>query len=155
MAPASEELDGQAARAVDEAWDRLVKVELPRVARRGVPRLLRVSIDLPVYALAGFVLYRVVLGFVRGSYVGLDFIVSAAIIALAWLFIARLVVRIRLGSKSSALLVGVRGDVEQRIGAAAEAATAGRIGRARRLRELLESVAGADRRWRSQLFGEQ
>ena len=59
------------------------------------------------HALAGFVLYRVVLG-LRGSYVGLDFIVSAAIIALAWLFIARVVVRIRLGSKSSALLVGVR-----------------------------------------------
>ena len=155
MAPASDELDGHAARAVDEAWDRLVKVELPRVARRGVPRLLRWSIDLPVYVLAGFVLYRVVVGFVRGRYVGLDFIVSAAIIGLAWLFIARLVVRLRLGSRSSALLAGVRGDVEQRVGRAAEVATAGRIGRARRLRELLETVAGADGRWRSRLFGEQ
>ncbi|MEE2939750.1 MAG: dynamin family protein, partial [Planctomycetota bacterium] len=109
MTPTTEELDGEAARAVDEAWDRLVKVELPRVARRGVPRVLRWAIDLPVYGLAGFVLYRVVSGFARERYVGVDFIVSAAIIALAWLFVARLVVRLRLASMCSALLGGVRG----------------------------------------------
>lgn len=155
MSPAAEELDGQATRAVDEAWDRLVKLELPRVARRGVPRLLRWAIDIPVYALAGFVLYRVVIGFARERYVGLDFIASAGIIALAWLFIARLVVRLRLASRSGSLLAAVRVDVEQRVRSAADAATAGRIGGARRLRELLRATAGADGRWRSQLFGEQ
>lgn len=155
MAPTAEELDGHATRAVDEAWERLVRVELPLVARRGVPRALRWIVDLPVYLLAAFVLYRVVVGFAYGSYAGLDFLVSAVIIVLAWLFAARLVIRQRLASRSSSLLAEVRADVEQRVGRAAEAATSGRIGRVRELRELLGQVAQADGSWRSRLFGEQ
>lgn len=155
MTPSESELDGHASRAVDEAWDRIVRVDLPREARRGVPAVLRWLIDLPVYALGVFVLYRVVEGFFRESYVGLDFIMSALIIGLGWLFLARILVRTRLGSKSKSLLEGVRGDIEQRIGAAAQAAIEGRLDSLRTTRDALDHIAKADQTWRSRLHGEQ
>lgn len=153
MTPSGEELDGQATRAVDEAWDRLIRVDLPREADRGVPRWLRLAVDLPVYALGAWVLFRVVSGFITESYVGLEFLMSALIIALAWLFGARALSRWRLASKGAALLEGVRGDVEQRLGQAAQsaiearlAAVDGKLGAVRRLGE-------ADKAWRRRLDG--
>lgn len=155
MTPESAELDGHATRAVDEAWDRLVRVELPREAGRGVPWILRAAVDLPVYGLAVWVLSRVVVGFARESYVGLDFLLSALIIALAWLFGARMIVRSRLRAKGASILQGVREDIEQRVGAAARTAIAGRLGRLAHVRRALEETATADRAWRQQLHGEQ
>lgn len=155
MAPRLEELDGHATRAVEEAWERLVRVELPRTAQRGVPRVLRWLVDLPVYALGVFLLYRVVLGFIQENYAGFDFLLSGAIIVLAWLFLARLMVRQRLSSRSAALLAEVRGDVEQRLGRAADAATSGRLRELDGLSGLLQDMGTVDRSWRSRLFGEQ
>jgi energy-coupling factor transporter ATP-binding protein EcfA2 len=152
--PSSSELDGHAASAVDDAWDRLVRVDLPREAGRAVPKALRLAIDLPVYGLGVWVLLRVILGFVRDSYVGGDFLVSAAIIAFAWLFLARALVRIRLSSRSSALLADVRGGVEQRLGQAARASIESRQKRLSQGREALTRLRSADALWRQRLHGE-
>lgn len=155
MSPSNEELDGHATRAVDEAWDRLLRVDLPRAARAGVSRPMRLLVDLPVYGLAGWVLFRVVEGFVRETYVGLDFLVSALIIALAWLFGARALIRARLGSRSAALLAGVRGDVEQRVGRAAHAAVDGRLRALEEARTAVRRTGAADATWRARLHGEE
>ncbi len=155
MTPEALELDGHGSRAVDEAWDRLLRVDLPREAGRGVPRVLRLLVDLPVYSLGIWVLVRVVLGFIDGSYVGLDFLLSALIIGLAWLFGARMLVRSRLRAKGTAILQGVREDIEQRVGAAARTAIAGRLGRAGEVQGALTHAATADQAWRQQLHGEQ
>lgn len=154
MSPSSDELDGQATRAVDESWDRLLRVDLPREAARGVPRLLRLAVDLPVYGLGAWVLFRVVHGFVTEDYVGIDFLVSAVIIALAWLFGARALVRARLSQRSGSLLTVVRGDIEQRIGAAAHDAIEPRLARLDASTASVERIAGADRTWRARLHGE-
>ncbi|MFT6109303.1 MAG: energy-coupling factor transporter ATP-binding protein EcfA2 [Planctomycetota bacterium] len=154
MAPSEEELDGHAARAVDDAWDRLIRVDLPRAAARAVPRGLRLLIDLPVYGLGVWVLVRVVMGFMQDSYVGMDFLVSSVIIALAWLFLARVLVRARLSSRSAALLAEVRGDIEQRLGRAAHASIDGRKQRLHKSREALARLGSADAIWRERLHGE-
>ncbi|WP_419190201.1 dynamin family protein [Saltatorellus ferox] len=154
MAPSAEELDGHAARAVDDAWDRLVRVDLPKAAERAVPRALRLLIDLPVYGLGAWVLFRVGMGFFRDQYVGVDFLVSAVIIAFAWLFLARVMVRGRLSARSAALLGEVRGDIEQRLGRAAHAAIDGRQDRLHKSREALARLGSADAIWRERLHGE-
>ena len=153
LSPARDELSSSAAAAVDEAWDRLLRVDLPREARRGVPRLLRGFVDLPVYGLGAWVLYRTVTGFVAEAYVGVDFLVSAVIIALAWLFGARFLVRARFAGRGGALLAAVRGDIEQRVGAAASRAIEGPIGRLDALMGGVERVELADRAWRRRLHG--
>lgn len=155
MAPGPEELDAHAVRAVDDAWDRLLRVDLPREAARGVPRALRMFIDLPVYGLGVWVLVRVAMGFVKDSYVGVDFLVSAAIIALSWLFFARMLVRARLSRRSAALLAAVRGDVEQRVGSAARAAVEHRQARLSKSKEALARLESLDALWRERLHGER
>ncbi len=154
MAPSHAELDGHATRAVDDGWDRLVRVDLPREAGRAVPRGLRMLIDLPVYGLGGWVLVRVVMGFVKDSYVGVDFLVSAVIIAFAWLFLGRALVRARLSARSASLLRDVRGDIEQRLGRAAHAAIDGRQENLSKSREALARLRTADAIWRQRLHGE-
>lgn len=153
MTPSELELDGHAARAVDEAWDRIVRVDLPQEARRGAPLPLRWLVDVPIYALGAFVLYRVAVGFFDERYVGLDFLVSAAILGFGWLFLGRLFVRARLRAKSRALLADVRADIEQRVGAAAHASIDGRLMALARSRESLERLASADTTWRERLHG--
>ncbi len=153
LAPSGSELSASAAGAVDEAWDRLLRVDLPREARRGVPRLLRVLVDLPVFGLGAWVLYRTVEGFIAEQYVGVDFLVSATLIALAWLFGARVLVRARFAGRSAALLAQVRGDIEQRVGAAAGRAIQGPSERLEVLLGSLRRVELADRAWRRRLHG--
>ncbi len=153
LAPAESELSACAAGAVDEAWDRLLRVDLPREARRGVPRPLRALVDLPVFGLGGWVLYRTVEGFIAEQYVGVDFLVSATIIALAWLFGARVLVRARFAGRSAALLSQVRGDIEQRVGAAASRAIGEPSERLEILLGGLRRVELADRAWRRRLHG--
>lgn len=138
---------------MDEAWDRLLRVDLPREARRGVPRPLRALVDLPVFGLGGWVLYRTVEGFIAEQYVGVDFLVSATIIALAWLFGARVLVRARFAGRSAALLSQVRGDIEQRVGAAASRAIGEPSERLEILLGGLRRVELADRAWRRRLHG--
>ena len=154
LVPTQGELNDQAASAVDDAWDRLVRVDLPREAGRAVPRGLRLLIDLPVYGLGVWVLVRVLLGFFQDRYVGGDFLLSAAIIAFAWLFLARLLVRMRLSSRSSALLRDVRGGAEKRLEQAARSAIESRQKRLGKAREALARLRSADSIWRQRLHGE-
>ncbi|MDG1983430.1 MAG: dynamin family protein [Planctomycetota bacterium] len=155
LAPGGADLASSAAAAVDEAWDRLLRVDLPREARRGVPRLLRLLVDLPVLGLGAWVLFRTLEGFIAEEYVGVDFLVSAIIIAFAWLFGARVLVRARFSGRSASLLAKVRGDIEQRVGAAAGRAIAGPAERLQGLLGSADRVELADRAWRRRLHGEE
>ena len=80
---------------------------------------------------------------------------SAAIIAFAWLFLGRAIVRMRLASRSSALLAGVRGGVEQRLSQAARASIEGRQKRLSKCREALGRLQSVDAIWRHRLHGEE
>lgn len=153
LTPGGAELAAGAAAAVDEAWDRLLRVDLPREARRGVPRFLRTLVDLPVFGLGAWVLFRTVEGFIAEEYIGVDFLISATIIALAWLFGARVLVRARFAGRSASLLAQVRGDIEQRVGAAAGRSIQGPLERVEALLGSTRRVELADRAWRRRLHG--
>lgn len=155
LTPDPVHLDGAAARAVDEAWDRVLRVDLPREAARGVPRWARWAVDLPVFAMGAWILVRVVEGFAQDDYVGFDFLMSALIIAFGWLFLARWLLRARLSARSSRLLAGVREDVEQRIGAAAVRAIERPMAELEHARRSLANVAAAEATWRTRLWGER
>jgi GTP-binding protein EngB required for normal cell division len=102
--PAAETAYAATSAAVGDAWQTLVNRDLPDAAERSLLRLLRLLLDLPVYALAGWVLFQAGSGFVRGEYVGVDFLVNALLLVVAYLFAVGVLVRRGLGFRSRRLL---------------------------------------------------
>lgn len=100
--------------AVDAAWRRLVDHDLPQAAERSVLRFFRWLIDLPVYALVAWLVYRSGMGFIDGSYVGVDLLLNSALLGGAYLVVVRLMVR-----------AGLRRRARRLLEAAAEASRAG------------------------------
>lgn len=94
----------QTAAAVDEAWNVLIDRDVPAAAERSVLRFFRVLLDLPVYALAVWILYRIATGFFAGQYAGVDFLVNAALLLIAYLYPLRVLVRLGLGARANRLL---------------------------------------------------
>jgi len=105
--PPAETLQEVAAAGVAEAWGRLLNRDLPAVAQRSIPRLVRLLLDLPVYAMGGWVAWKAVSGFFHEEYVGLDFLTNALVLLAAWLFLVRLAVRRFLRIRAGALVLGV------------------------------------------------
>jgi hypothetical protein len=93
------------ARAVADAWQTLLQRDLPAAAEKSLLRYFRLLLDLPIYALAGWVLVRVGEGFLAGNYTGIDFLVNAALLAGAYLFAVVFVVRRLLARRARAMLV--------------------------------------------------
>ena len=58
------------------------------------------------------------------------------------------------GNGLQGTLLGVRGDIEQRVGSAARAAVEGRQARLTKSREALARLEGLDALWRERLHGE-
>src|SRR5262249_50989810 len=102
--PSSASARTAAAAAVEEAWARLVERDLPAAAERSWLRFFRFVLDLPVYALAIWVLYHVIVGIWTGTYAGVDFLLNAALLLTAYLFAIRLAVRRGLGLRAPSLL---------------------------------------------------
>ena len=91
--------------------------------------------------------------FWQGSYQGLDFLVNAAVLALAWLFLGRTAVRAALGARSRSLVAttgtAATAALTEAADAAGEAATRELAAR----REALGRLAVLDDRWRDELSG--
>ena len=111
-----------AGTAVEDAWARLVHRELPAAAEHSVLRYVHWLLDLPVYALALWVLYQVAHGFIEGTYLGLDFLVNAALILAAYLFAIRFIVRRGLAWRARRLLADVILRTRRALGTQADAA---------------------------------
>lgn len=71
-------------------------------------------VDLPLYAFGVWILYRSVLGFYHGQYVGMDFLVNAALLAGAWLWLGRTLVRAGLKHRATRLISSVRTQMTHR-----------------------------------------
>jgi energy-coupling factor transporter ATP-binding protein EcfA2 len=132
-----------AADAVAEAWARLVGRELPAAAERSWLRFVRVLLDLPVYVLAVWVVAQVARGFWSGAYAGIDFLLNAALLLVAYLFVVRFAVRRGLALRARRLLADVILRARQALGAHADAAresvrtaAAHQLGALERLTEL-------------------
>lgn len=110
-----------AGAAIEEAWARLVQRELPAAAEHSLLRYVRWLLDLPVYALALWVLYAVARGVLDGAYAGFDFLVSAALLLAAYLFAVRFVVRRGLAWRARRLLDDVILRTRRALGTQADA----------------------------------
>jgi energy-coupling factor transporter ATP-binding protein EcfA2 len=111
-----------AGTAVEDAWARLVHRELPAAAEHSALRYMRWLLDLPVYALALWVLYQVALGFIGGAYLGFDFLLNAGLILAAYLFAVRFVVRRGLAWRARRLLADVILRMRRALGSQSDAA---------------------------------
>ena len=89
--PDAAALGARASVAVDEAWARLLERDLPAAAQSAASWPLRALVDLPVIGLGGWVVWRAALGFFdpEAALVGLDYLLNAALMLFAWLFLAR------------------------------------------------------------------
>ena len=130
-----------AASAVNEAWTALAERDLPAQAARSAGPVLRFAVDLPVYAFGAWVVYCAGRGFWSGSYVGVDFLVNAALLAGAWLFLARGVVRAGLRRRANGLLTTVGAAIESQLERAAEQLAEPVTIRTRQRREALGRLA--------------
>lgn len=101
--------------AVDESLAQLLDSDLMEQAQRGARAPWKFMVDVPVYALGLWILYSAIIGFAAGQYVGMDFLVNAALLAGAWLFLARHATRFLLRRRASALVEGIKGGLQTRV----------------------------------------
>jgi len=140
-----------AGAAVGEAWTRLVGRDLPAAAEHGLLRRLGWLLDLPVYALGAWVLWKVAEGFLAGRYAGFDFLLSATLLLAAYLFALRFVVRRGLALRARRLLAGVIERARSALGETA-AAERERVREATaRLSGRLDELARVESTWRAEL----
>jgi len=149
--PSSASARTAAAAAVEEAWARLVERDLPAAAERSWLRFFRFVLDLPVYALAIWVLYHVVTGIWTGTYAGVDFLLNAALLLTAYLFAIRLAVRRGLGLRARSLLADVILRSRQALGAQADATRAAVRQAVAEQSATLARLAELDATWRAEL----
>ena len=147
----------RATGAIESAWARLLERDLRRAATRGARWYLRWPVDLPVFALCGWVVWQAALGLFGGftdmeaSGAGTSLLINAALVLVAWLFLARGAIRMLLSGLVSGLLTSVRHNattelvrMQDELGARQREAIAARM-------ESLEHLATAPERWRTRL----
>ncbi len=151
--PAAETVYAAGSSAAAEAWSELVHRQLPAAAARSWLRFLHLPLDLPVFGLAAWVIYRVAAGFVAGAYTGIDFLVNALLLGAAYLFCVVFLTRRALGLRSRRLLreaiARTRGVLAAWLDGARESVRQSTEARLTRLAELRR--LGDD--WRQRLGG--
>lgn len=151
--PGLEELQVDAHEAIEDVWSRFVERDLPAEARAGARWFVRWPVDLPVYAFCGWIVWSAAKGFYHGEFAGLDFLVNALLLLLAWLFVARSLVRAGLSAKSRSMVAALRSRLENALSEAAARRAETAEARWRASREALDRLADAEARWRSRLEG--
>lgn len=140
-----------AGAAVGEAWSRLVGRDLPAAAEHGLLRKLGWVLDLPVYALGAWVLWKVAEGFMEGRYAGFDFLVSATLLLAAYLFALRFVVRRGLALRARKLLAGVIDRARSALGETSAVERERVRAATTRLSQRLDELASLEPDWRAEL----
>lgn len=149
--PSGAALGASAVAAAGESWERLLAVDLPAAARAALPRAVPWVVDLPVYGLGGWVVVQAALGLFRGRYVGVELLLTAAIVAGAWLFVCRALVRRVLTARAARLLAAVRSRVAERLAREEELAVQGQRQLLAPLEAAMDRLAEASERWRARL----
>jgi energy-coupling factor transporter ATP-binding protein EcfA2 len=149
--PSAESIRLQGAENVAEAWNRLAHRDLPAAAERSVLRFLRLLLDLPVYALVVWVVFQAARGFLDATYVGVDFLLNAALLLAAYVFAVRLLVTRGLGFRAARLC---RDVTESLAVALAEQASSAEEQSRRATTEQIEALArltSLEESWRGEL----
>jgi hypothetical protein len=149
--PTSDRMFSRLTAAVQEAWRALVDRELPAAAEKSWLSVLRLPLDLPVYALGAWVLYEVVAGFIEEKYVGIDFLVNVLLILLAYLYLVRAGVRRALGWRARRLVVDATARVTSVLGEEVRQPVAGVEHTARTLLQSLDRLCEVEKLWRVRL----
>lgn len=149
--PPAESARADASLAVEEAWSALIERDLPAAAERSVLRFFRFVLDLPVYALAAWVVYRTAIGFIAGQYAGLDFLVNALLLLGAYLFPVRMLVRRGLSARAGRLLDQVIGRARAALDTHAERAHAAVRERCETNRAALARLSVIEATWRNEI----
>ncbi len=145
--PSLEEATEAVADSVQAAWHALVGRELPRAAERSGLRFIRFLVDLPVYALVAWLVAHAALGFVDGNYVGVDFLLNAALLAGVYLILVRLVVRATLRRRARALLEAAAARSREGLGGWHDRVDAGLAERVAAVESALERLSNLDDDW--------
>jgi GTP-binding protein EngB required for normal cell division len=148
---APDQLYGQIAAAVDEAWNVLIDRDVPSAAERSALRFFCVVLDLPVYGLAAWILYRVATGFFAGEYAGVDFLVNAALLLLAYLYPLRMLIRLGLGARAGRLLKTITARTASALRDQAEDACAAVRKAAADYAAALDRLCSVEESWRAHL----
>ncbi len=152
--PSAEALQTQFQSAVEDGVGELMDRELPDQAAKAARSPLRWVVDLPVYAFALWIVVRSAQGFYREQYVGMDFLVNAALLAGAWLWLGRTVARRWLRMRAAHLVGWVRGQISERIRRVMEEALGPWQTRLAEQREAVHRLCRLEATWREKLEGE-
>jgi energy-coupling factor transporter ATP-binding protein EcfA2 len=139
------------AEAVEDGWARLIHRDLPAAAEHSWLRFFRLILDLPVYALAVWVVYQVAHGFWTGTYAGFDFLLNAALLLAAYLFAVRFGVRRTLALRARRLLAEVILRTRQALGAQSDTAREAVRQAAGEHAAALARLADLEAAWRADL----
>jgi hypothetical protein len=104
-----------------------------------------------IRALAAWVMYQVAAGFWSGTYAGFDFLLSAALLLLAYLFAVRFGVRRGLGLRARGLLNDVILRTRQALGSQADATREAVRHAVSQHRSALDHLAQLEAEWRAEL----
>jgi energy-coupling factor transporter ATP-binding protein EcfA2 len=149
--PSGTDLAEIAARSGGDAFHRLVDRDLLEEAEQTARWYLRWPVDLPVYAMGAWVVYSAARGFLRGEYVGLDFLLNVALILAAWLFLARSCVQNLAGRRARRLLRIAREHASALLRRQADGLTARAEADHERRQEALHRLATLHERWRARI----
>lgn len=139
------------ADTVDAAWTRITDVDVPAAAARGALRILRWPLDLPVYAFLAWMLYRVGVSFVAGTYAGIDFLVNAALLLGAYLLAIRTGVRTALARRARRLAGQLAGRARAVLDDDAAGAAAGTRAQVDSMQATLDRLCALADIWRREL----
>ncbi len=137
--------------ATHEAWQRLLRRDLPELAQRAIPRWMRWTLDAPLIALALWIVVRAGLGLISGSYVGLDLLINAGLVGAAWMLLARFLVRGSLARRLDRLVQAAAQTIGSRLELATRGSEAAVEEACSSLRARLTRVVGLAQRWRQAL----
>ncbi len=151
--PDSARLSTLALSATTAAWDELVERDLARAAERGSPALLRWLIDLPVYAFGGWIVYRAAIGILSTHALGLDLLIDAMIVLVAWLFLGRTLVRGLLALRCAGLLGAVRARFADALDRATNEELTTLGAEIEKKRSALERLRLLEDHWRNRIEG--
>lgn len=143
--PEPAELAADAQESAASAWEELLAGELRARAAASARWWLRLPVDLPVVALAGWILYRAVSALPGGPWVGLDFLLNMLLLALAWLLLWRWLLRRIIARQAQGLVGAARQSALVELESRLRLRQANCRRALSRRRSALEELAGADR----------
>ena len=113
--PSEEDVSAGLRIAVEDSVAQLLDADLLEQAELGARRPWRWCVDLPVYGFGLWIVSRAAIGFAKGQYVGMDFLVNAALLAGCWLLLARFATRLLLHRRAASLLASMKTQLQNRV----------------------------------------